>query len=42
MRPSLAASYIGWEESSKVLDDAVKRLRPDGILGRKISIALDA
>ena len=33
MRPSLAASYTGWDDSAKALAKAVEEHKPDGILG---------
>ena len=33
MRPSLAAQYTGWDDSYKLLQEAVQEHKPDGILG---------
>lgn len=33
MRPSLAATYTGWETSLEELAQKVEDLKPDGILG---------
>ena len=34
MRPSLAASYSGWEASLEMLIKKVEELKPDGLVGK--------